>query len=241
MGYRDYIKRVKEELSLLRVSQRDAVDSAARLIADSIMAGGIIQSFGSGHSNIGSTEIVARAGGLIPTKEIVFPKSAQFEMVEGLGTRLVENVDVRPEDVFVIISYSGRNPLPIEVAAWVKEQGNPLIVVTSLDNSKQLTSRHSSGKMVYQFADVILDVKGPMGDAAMEVPGLDTKVCPISTMTTAVLVNSMILRSLEIMVERGYHPPVFMSDNLDGGPEYNKRLQDQYAERIYMNDTFPGS
>ena len=241
MGYKAYIDNIKSQLADLRISQKQPIEQAARLVANSIMAGGIIQTFGSGHSNIGSTEIVVRAGGLIPTKEIVFPKSGWFETTEGLGTTLMEHVDVRPEDIFVVVSYSGINPLPIEVALAAKKKGNPVVVITSLENSKKLLPKHSSGKHLYELGDVVLDLKGPYGDAVIEVEGLDTKVCATSTVTTAVLVNSMILQALEYMVEEGFEPPVFLSSNLDGAKEYNDALQKKYADRIWVNDTFPSS
>ena len=109
---------------------------------------------------------------------------------------------------------------------------NKIIVVTSLDISKTMTSRHSSGKKLYEFADVVLDNRGVEGDAIIELEGLDTKVCGTSSITAAMLLNATILEAIQIMLDKGYVPPVYMSANVDGGPEFNKKLVDEYAYRL---------
>ena len=233
MGYEGFIDIVEEQLADLRESQGEALKAAAVLIAESIMKGGIVQSFGSGHSRVGSSEFCIRAGGLIPAKEMYFPNSTKYEMLEGVGTRFMEHADIRPEDVFVVTSFSGRNPLPIEVAMCAKEKGVKVIAITSVENSRKLSSRHSSGKHLYELADVVLDIKGEFGDAAMSLPGLEEKVCATSTITTTVLTVSTVLEAISIMLEAGFVPPVYMSSNVDGGPEYNDRLVREYSGRLF--------
>ena len=121
----------------------------------------------------------------------------------------------------------------IEMAEWVKQHGNPLIVVTSLDVSKGMASRHGSGKKLYEFADVVLDNRGVEGDAVIEVPGLAVKVCGTSSVTAAVLLPSTVLAAIERMVQKGYTPPVYMGANVDGEPEFNEKLIKRYAHRIH--------
>lgn len=214
-------------------TQEESIDAAAELFAEAIINGGIIQAFGAGHSNAGALEITHRAGGLIPTKNIKEPAGGSYESVEGVGKTFMKKVDIQENDVVVVISASGRNPLPIEVAIGVKEKGAKVIAVTSLDASKNLTSRHSGGKNLYEYADVILDNKVIEGDASIEVDGVDTKVCGMSTITTSLILQAVTLRAVEIMVEKGYNPPVYKSQNIDGGREYNEALEEKYIHRLY--------
>ena len=137
--------------------------------------------------------------------------------MEGNAYYLMRQVDVRPEDVFIIISNSGRNPLSIEIAEYVKKKGCKVIVVTALDISKASASRHSSGKLLYEFADVVLDNQSEFGDAALEIEGLDSKVCGTSSFSTCLLLQQTIYEAIRDMVEKGFEPPVFKSANIDGG------------------------
>lgn len=233
MSYERFFNIIEDLMKEIRETQDSNIKKAGEIIVDSVMKGGIVQSFGSGHSFAGAIEIAHRAGGLIPTKAIKEPSQGKYETIEGAGTRFIKEVDIRENDCFVFISNSGRNPMPIEMAQYIKEKGNRIIVVTSLDVSKSMTSRHSSGKMLYEFADVILDNRGIEGDAAVEVEGMETKVCGTSSITAALLLQAAVLHSIEIMIEKGYVPPVYMSQNIDGGPEFNERLQAKYADRLF--------
>lgn len=233
MSCERYFDTVESLIKDLRETQKGNITKAAQIVADSIMKGGIIQAFGSGHSYAAAIEVAGRAGGLIPAKAIEDPSRGMYEVVEGVGSKLMEKSDVRENDCFILISNSGRNPEVIEIADYVKKKGNKIIAVTSLDVSKKMTSRHSSGKKLYDFADVILDNRGVEGDSAIEIKGLPVKVCATSSISAAVLLNCTILEAIEIMMSKGYTPPVYMSANVDGGPEFNKKLTDKYAERLY--------
>jgi len=220
-------------IAQIKETEMDSVEKAAELIANSIIDGGILQAFGAGHSNAGALELTHRAGGFIPSKNIKEPAGGVYESIEGVGTSFMKKVDVRPEDVVVIISNSGRNPLPVEIAAGAKAKGAKIIAVTALEASKQLKSRHSSGKNLYELADVILDNKVPLGDSAIDLDGADAKVCGTSTITTSILLQALTYRAAELMVEKGHRPPIYKSQNIDGGREYNEALEAKYIDRLY--------
>lgn len=224
---------VEKLLQKVEENQMDNVHAAAKLVADSIMSGGILQAFGSGHSFCGAVEITGRAGGLIPAKNIKDPAMGKYEMLEGVGVQLSKSVEILENDVVVLISNSGRNPMGIELAQYVNRVGAKLIVVTALDASKSMTSRHSSGKLLYEFADVVLDNGVGFGDSSIEVEGLEDKVIGLSSISVATLLQAVILESIELMVAQGYKPPVYLSANIDGGPEHNEKLIEQYKHRIY--------
>lgn len=233
MSFLRYFDVIESLIQELKDTQHANIKKAAEIIAESIMSGGILHAFGSGHSYGAALEVAGRAGGLVPAKIVDEPSRGIYETIEGVGTKLMEHYDLRPNDCFIIISNSGRNPLVIEVADIVKERGVKLIAVTSLEVSKKLKSRHSSGKNLYQFADVILDNRCVEGDSAIEVEGLPVKIGPTSSVAASVLLQATIVEAIEIMISRGYMPPIYMSENIDGGPEFNRKLVEKYADRIF--------
>jgi len=233
MSFLKYFDVIEKLIQELKDTQQDNIKKAGGIIAESIINGGILHAFGSGHSYAAAIEVAGRAGGLIPAKAVEEPSRGLYETIEGVGAKLMENFDLRPNDCFVIISNSGRNPLGIEVADFVKRNGNKLIVVTSLDVSKKLKSKHSSGKNLYQFADAILDNRGVEGDSAIQLKGMPVKIGPTSSVAAAVLLQAAVVEAVEIMLAKGYTPPVYMSANVDGGPEFNRKLVQKYADRLF--------
>lgn len=228
-----YFDAIEALLKDIRNTQKENIKKAAELIADSIMNGGILQTFGSGHSYAAAIEVAGRAGGLIPAKAIEDKSMGMFEIIEGVGSKLMENAYADKNDCFVLISNSGRNPLSIEIARFAKEHGCKIIVVTSYEVSKTLKSRHSSGTMLYEYADAILDNRGVEGDSAISVEGLPVKVCGMSSIAADALLNSAVLEAIELMVFKDYIPPVYMSENVDGGHEFNLKLKAKYADRLF--------
>ncbi|WP_099224773.1 SIS domain-containing protein [Listeria costaricensis] len=228
-----FFEKAKEITSKLEATEAEAIHQAAEILANGLAKGGIIQAFGSGHSYAAAIEICGRAGGFIPSKVIHDPAMGIYESIEGVGGLLTHRLEAKPGDVFFLISNSGRNPLSIELAEWVKAQGNPLIVVTALDISKNSTSRHSSGKLLYEFADVVLDNHSAFGDAALSVDGFDAKICGTSSFAAVLLLQQVIYEAVEKLVAKGVEPPIYKSANIDGGYEYNFALEDQYADRIF--------
>ena len=217
----------------LQSTQEENVEKTARLFADALKNGGMLQAFGSGHSQAGASELCFRAGGFIPTKQIKEPAGGAYEGIEGVGTSFMKKVDVRPNDVIVLISNSGRNPLPVEIALAAHEKGAKVVAITSLEASKHLTPKHSCGKNLWQLADVVIDNCVMDGDASIDVEGLDTRICGMSAITTAILIQACVYRTAQMLLEEGIVPPVFKSQNIDGGPEYNDRLLAQYFDRMY--------
>lgn len=223
---------VTELINNLKMTQMDAIEKASQACADAIEKGGILQAYGSGHSEAGTMEVAHRAGGFIPTKRILEPSRGAYEGIEGVGTTFMKKVDIREFDVVFVISNSGRNPLPIEMALCAKEKGAVVIAITSIEASKKLTSKHSCGKNLYQLADIVLDNCVPDGDVGCTLEGFDSKICGMSMITTSVLVQAITYRTAEILVSRGITPPIYKSQNIDGGAEYNELHQAKYIDRL---------
>ena len=194
--------------------------ASGKRIADSIGADGVLHTFGSGHSQILACEIERRAGGLVPVSSINDPADGWPEQIPGYGARLFQRYAyqyaVQPKDVVLVISNSGRNASPIEVALEAKAMGLSVIVLTSLDMSKATTSRHPSGKKLYELGDHVLDNGGVLGDAAIDAPGFAHKVGPTSTMSGALILNLLSMEIIENLIAQGITPPTYVSQNTDG-------------------------
>lgn len=224
---------VNELIKNVQETQMEAIEQASIACADAIEKGGILQAYGSGHSEAGAMEVAHRAGGFIPTKKIIEPARGGYEGIEGVGTTFLKKVDIRENDVVFVISNSGRNPLPIEMAIGAKKKGAQVIAITSVEASKNLTSKHSCGKNLYQLADIVLDNCVPEGDCGCEIEGYDSKICGMSMITTSVIVQAITYRTAEILISRGITPPMYKSQNIDGGREFNEALEAKYLDRLY--------
>ncbi|MEU7746354.1 SIS domain-containing protein [Nonomuraea sp. NPDC049158] len=224
-------------------TQAEPVRRAAALLVTSLRAGGVVNAFGSGHSESIAMEIAGRAGGLVPSnrltpRDLVLyggqPPSVltpELERDPAIAHRIYELAPVAPQDVFVLISSSGINGAVVELATIVKERGHPLIALTSVQHSSQMTSRHPSGRKLLDLADVVLDNGAPYGDAILELPG-GGGYGAISTVTSALLAQMVVTEAVAELVALGETPPIYLSVNVADGDEHNKALESRYAGRI---------
>lgn len=232
-----YLQEVIGDLEEVAEKQTKALEEAGKLIADACEAGGRFYTFGTGHSHLIAEEIYARAGGLawvkaiLPTELMVLDmvkKSTALERLEGYAEKILELYRVEGKDVMLIISNSGRNAVPVEMALAAKEKGCKVIAITSLKHTKAVASRHSSGKKLYQIADVVLDNLAVPGDARHHIEGFENPVGATSDVVGIALAQAMVVEAVDEMVRRGMNPPVFKSSNMDGADEYNNKLFDKY-------------
>ncbi len=220
------------------------IQDAADLFVTSLRNDGVIQAFGSGHSEALAMEIAGRAGGLIATnrlalRDLVLLGGEPIELLRGgelerdpsISRRLYELSAAQKNDLFVIASNSGVNGSIVELASVVKENGHPLIAITSLQHTAGVDSRHPSGKKLIDFADVVLDNHAPYGDSVLELPGFG-KVCAVSSITAALIAQMLVAEVLRRLAEAGVTPPVYLSANIPGGDDHNHALEAKYAGRI---------
>ena len=207
-----------------------------QLIGENIGNGGVLHTFGSGHSGILAQELVHRAGGLVPVSAVVDPTGGWAETLPGYGSRLVDrhhqNFGLLSGETIIVISNSGRNPSPIEIATRCKELGLTVAALTSLEMSRQSESLHPSGKRLYEIADHVLDNCGVSGDAALAIPGRPEKVGPTSTFSGALLLNLLAMEIIEFMIRKGDPVPILRSANLPGAREYNAEISARYRHRL---------
>lgn len=234
---KDYLNRVGKILEEVTETQCENLEKAAELVVESCMKGGRFYVFGSGHSHMVAEEIYIRAGGLAYVKAILPPelmlhempnKSTWLERLDGYSKAILKLYKVDENDTIMIISNSGRNNVPVEMALEAKRLGAKVIAMTSMKHSTQTTSRHSSGKKLYEIADVTLDNGAEKGDAAYYIDGLDTPVGPTSDTIGIALAQALIAETVSKLVEKGHETPVFKSSNVDGADDYNNELFDKY-------------
>ena len=220
------------------------VQEAAELIAAAVRADGVLQAFGSGHSEALAMELAGRAGGLVPSNRIALrdvvvhggepPEVLERGILErdpGIAARLYELAAPHAADVFVIASNSGVNGSIVEMAQIVKQHGHPLIAVTSLEHTQGVESRHPSGRKLVDLADVVLDNGAPYGDAVLGLPD-GGAVCAVSSITAALLAQLVTAEVVRRLLEAGERPPVYLSANIPEGDEHNHALEERYAGRI---------
>jgi uncharacterized phosphosugar-binding protein len=241
---RDYLDALAPIMARAAGQADGPVQAAADLVVASLRAGGVVQAFGTGHSEALAMEVAGRAGGLVPTNRIALRDLVVFggEPPEVLGDGLLERdpqvarrlydlAAPSPADVFLIGSNSGVNGAVVELARLVKERGHPLIAVTSFAHSAAVASRHPSGTKLGDHADVALDNGAPYGDAVLPLPG-GGAVCAVSSITGALLAQLVGAEVVRRMLEAGEAPPVYVSANVPGGYEQNRTLEARYAGRI---------
>jgi uncharacterized phosphosugar-binding protein len=158
-----YFDLVLKLVADIEASEADNIRKAARLVADSLISNNWVYTFGSGHSQLLAMEVHSRAGGLYPVVHLPDPMNGRAEKVEGFGPVLVEGINFKEGETIFVISNSGRNPEPIEIAMTAKSAGVKVIVLSSMAHSKSIKSRHSSGKLLYELGDVVIDTQYPGG------------------------------------------------------------------------------
>ncbi len=230
-------------------ASRGALDGAIDMLADSIRAGGVIQAFGTGHSQAFAMEIAGRAGGLIPANAIRLVDLALYGSLatgdlSGPGLErnpaVVEELfglyPIHPADVFVIASNSGVNGSIVGLALAAKSAGHRVIAVTSLAHTRAVTPKHPSGKRLSEIADIVIDNRAPYGDTTLELGAPAkvgaAKVGAVSSITAAFIAQLLTIGVADRLAADGSTPPVYISANIPEGDEHNSALEATYGNRI---------
>jgi uncharacterized phosphosugar-binding protein len=245
----DYLARARAITDVVE-GQLSGIGQAADWFADTILAGRMVHVFGSGHSRILVEEMWPRYGsfpGFNPIVELSLTfhnlvvgangqRQAMFlENVSGLAERILRNFDLSPNDSALVISSSGCNVVPIEIAEQFRKRGVRVVSIISKAHSDASASRHPEGKKLQDFSNLVLDTGAPVGDAMVRVPGLETPVAPGSTVGGCLLVN-MIKAEVATRLTAAGHPPKVLSAGAVVGAERATELfeaaYDEHARRL---------
>jgi uncharacterized phosphosugar-binding protein len=230
--YERYLDVIDRLLREARDANSRTIPAAAEIIAQTVAGDGIVRVFGTGHSELIGREIFDRAGGLAAVDVITDLSHGQTENVPGYAASLLHEDQLRPPDCLLVASTSGRNVAPVEMALIARDRGLPVIAVTSLEFSRGVASRHASSLRLIDLADVVLDTRAPLGDAAISLGSELPHVGPVSTVIGAALVNSVLVEAITLLARDGATPPIFLSSNVDGSEAHNAALNDRYRGRV---------
>jgi uncharacterized phosphosugar-binding protein len=228
-----YFETAGALLQEIAAQEMDKITQVGKAAARSMMNGGILHLFGVGHSAIPAHELYIRAGSLTNARPVSLEYILDlFEQVNGVGTTLMRNFDGRPGEVLIVLSNSGVNPLPLEVALEAKKRQLFTVGICSFAHSGSVQPKHPSGQRLMDVVDVAIDTHVPAGDAGLELRGVPSKVCPLSNVAGITIVHAIAAETIEQIVAMGGTPPVRISRNLPGGAEHNQKYIEQYGERI---------
>ncbi|MEU5422237.1 SIS domain-containing protein [Streptomyces sp. NPDC001407] len=232
-------------LQRVRDEEAEHIAAAGSMLADAVAAGGRIFVFGAGHSSLPAQDVVYRAGGLALVNLLAVPGvigldvmpatlGSALERVDGLAGAVLDTSPAQPGDVLIVVSLSGRNSLPVEMAMNARALGLRVVGVTSLAYAEHTRSRHTSGTFLKDHCDLVIDSKIEIGDAELTADGIAAPFGPASTVVTSALMQAVVASAVGALAERGIDPPMLRSGNVDGGHEWNGRVMDEYGDRIFF-------
>jgi uncharacterized phosphosugar-binding protein len=224
-----YLANTIERLAWMRTTQGESIAAAGRACAEAIAAGKLVFTFGTGHGGFAALETFPRTGTPVGFRPIVETPIALFHHVhgdmgswqyrflhtrEGYGKAILRAHRLVDGDAMILFSHSGINAVILDMAVEAKDRGLALVGVTSIPHSSQVDSRHSSGKRLYEVADVVVDTGVPLRDAAVDVEGVDDPVGPTSTVAAVSAAHAIVAATVEDLARRGVAPRIMVSPNV---------------------------
>jgi uncharacterized phosphosugar-binding protein len=239
-----YFDAAQRLLRRVRAEETEAITAAGELVADTVSAGGRLFAFGAGHSSLAAQDVVYRAGGmalmnLLPVPGLtgvdVRPATlgSALERVEGLAATVLDVSPLRAGDLLVVISLSGRNALPVEMASEARARNVRVVGVTSVAYARETAPGHASGTFLKDHCDVVVDSKVAVGDAELTLDGVGAPFASASTVVTSAVMQAVMAVAAGALAERGEEPPLLRSGNVDGGRDWNDAVFDRYRDRIF--------
>jgi uncharacterized phosphosugar-binding protein len=240
-----YFNTLAERLERVRTTQGAVIERAAELCAKSIAAQKLVFTFGTGHGALPALETFPRTGTIVGFRPIVESTMISFHHVwgdmgarqyrfihaqEGYGKAILRSHQLDPADTMLLFSHSGINAVIMDMAIECKERGISLVGVTSLPHSASTPSRHSSGKRLFEIADVVIDTGIPLADASLYIDGLESPVGASSTSVTVAVAHAIVAATAEKLVQQGVKPHVMVSPNTTGKEAANRQNDENYEQ-----------
>ncbi|MEV5965648.1 sugar isomerase domain-containing protein [Kribbella sp. NPDC051952] len=242
----EYLTAITTLLGRIEAEETESVEAAAQAMAEQVGADRLIQVYGpGGHSNLAAQEIFFRAGGLMHVSAILDEgtllsngalRSMAVERTAGYGRIVIENAELGPDDLLILVNAYGINAALIDAALTAKDRGARTIGVSSREHAERTAkdhpARHPSAANLHEVVDLAVDTKVPIGDAVIELDGMSERVGAVSTFANAFTLNLMVMRTIELLIERDVVPPVWRSGNAPGGDEANAAFIGRFRERV---------
>ena len=241
-----YLDTIKANLDRVKKEQAGNIRKAAELMADAVTNDRLISVYGGGgHTTLVMGEMFFRAGGfaninpIMETGLSVFNQALKYlelERIENYGSAIMRYYDLKKDDVLIIFHNIGINAATIDAAMEAKKAGAKIIAVSSSYWQDEMPTdhfiRHSNGTNLFDYADVAIDDYNPVGDAAVNVPGCETSIAPISNVVDFTIAHWLEIECVRICVERGIEPPLWSSANVPGGDEKNAAKLAKYRPLV---------
>ncbi|MBP3600262.1 MAG: SIS domain-containing protein [Clostridia bacterium] len=237
MIFEEYYGKLTDILEDVKNTQGEKIMAAAELVAETIKNDGIIYIFGCGHSHLIGLDCFYRAGGLVNVSAMLdtdlmlhngAAKSSKMEKMSGIAESVFERYCLTENDTLIVVSTSGKNAVPVEMAKVAAKNGIKNISVVSSAYFEDKTE----GEKLYEISDIYIDNCVPHGDAVMDITGTDVKMGSVSTAASSFILQAVLLEAAENAAKSGKKVPIYMSGNIEGGADYNKALIKEYMPRI---------
>ena len=232
-----YLTCIVEVLNKIANTQKEKISQASKMVSDVIKKDGIIYIFGCGHSHLIALDCFYRAGGLANVSAMLdtdlmlhngAAKSSKMEKMSGIAEAIFERYCIKDKDMLIVVSTSGKNAVPVEMAQIASKKSIKNIAVTS----SEYFSDKKDIPMLYECADMFIDNCVPHGDAIIDVSGAETKMGSLSTTASSFILQTVLMEGADMAGKNGAVLPVYMSGNVDGGAEFNNELIKAYLPRI---------
>jgi len=238
-----YYGKIQDIMTKIMVDERSKIEQAAQLVCDTVVNDKLFYVFGTGaHSIMSAMELFVRAGNLCNAQGVFPPGLTDFdghpktETVLGFSKKIFSYYGIGKGDLLFICNVNGINHMTIDAVMTAREMGIKTVGITSVEFSQKVDpgvpQRHPSNKNLYELVDLYVDAHVPVGDALVTMDALEVPVGPGSTYPMILIMNSIVIRAIELAVERGVTPPVLKSANIAGEIEYNERFIERYKNRI---------
>ena len=228
----EYLDKITRLLAQIEADETDVMARASDAVADVICRDGVVHVFGCGHSHLPALDTFYRAGGLACVSPVLdedlmlhdgAAKSSRMEKMSGIAAEVFRRHDIKPDDVMVIISASGKNAAPVEMLRAAKAAGVSTVAISS-------SAYRAHGAVLLDEADIPIDCKVPHGDAGIDVG--DMKMGGLSTYASLFILNSVLIEGAKKALARGVVPPIYTSGNVEGGTVKNVALEERYFGRV---------
>lgn len=235
----EFKEKVIDLINIIEKYESDNIKKTAKVMFDAFNKGMLVHVFATGHSHMFAEELFYRACGLVQIDPILIPSlmqhegavsSTQRERVEGKAKEIYDSWDIKQGEPIIIVSNSGINAVPCEMAQLAKELHHPVIALTSVDSSSALKTRNKYNKHLYELADIVIDNHAPFGDGAIEKEY--GRCGAVSSIIGSFIAQELVLEVIDLYEKNNLVPPIYQSANTPGGDEHNKKLMEKYQDRI---------